>query len=386
VKAIVATVLIPIICMTIQRAESAPTFLGGRELAERLLHNVVAITAHGQRGMGFVVGGDGRVVQVVTAYHVLKSVDDSTGRGRVDVTFCGNDNGRAVASAVQEILFEDKKADLIAFSVRAPREYTWEHAALAPPKKTAPGDRVWSVGREGTCKVGGLEGAIDQTRDDLGNLVIDVPQGFPGTSGSIVVSERGIVGMSYVESAATLVRARAVGHIQELVGGRVDWSLTEADNYPPTTIEAAQVELTRALNRYVFCLKDVRDQMSKERYRNAELTQAVIDYNAAILAFNDTRDKYDGTIVRAGGAGLLQRFARVRATIDRIHPKFLDMNAFMEQLRKNHRVRDNRDVVPAEIRQRMTEISPLVAELDTAIRQFVVDLNAGAEREIQISK
>jgi hypothetical protein len=350
------------------------TFMTGRELAEHVLDAVVSIRQVGASGsqvsgMGIVIGGDERRLFVLTAHHVLpldgERLAVRSGRD-LAVRLCSDQSQTA---DFRELLFADSNRDIAIFSIRRPRDTTPPVALLAS-RVARSGDLALASGRQGECSVSGLEGAVFRPEDERGYLVIDLPSGVPGTSGAPMVTDSGIVGIAFRQNGQQ-VRVQAIRWIRDLVDPSISWWLEPANNFPPTSVDAAQVQLTQVVNRYLFALKDVRDALLKETYRRPELVDRIDTYNLAIKAFNDVRDKYDGTLARLSSQ-LLGAFSAVRTTVDDIHPKFLEINVHMDRLRRPE------NVVPEEIRTQMAELAPQVTDLDAAARQFVDQFKAAA--------
>lgn len=351
-----------------------PTFLSGAELAERALNNVVMIASENDRGAGFVIGGVGESLLIATARHVLIPRGHTTFVGAT-VAFCSDQQQSGIAITPADVAIEDEKADVMLLRVARPSGYEPLRAVLGTAHAAVAGATLWSVGRDSECKVGSVTGGVDAAADETGNLQIDLPSGLGGTSGSPVLTEYGIVGMPLRATTQTKVIARSAQQIIEL-SRRIEgagWRVSEAANFPPTSFEAMQLDLTKILNDYIFCLKDVRDALLAKSYRGAELTNHINAYNKAVNAYKQARDKYDGAIVRHVGASAYSSFGQVRSQIDAIHQEILGLNASMDKLRALQ------DRVPNAIRRTMQQLSPRVDRLDTNIGELIQALKEGQQ-------
>ena len=235
-------------------AVSKNTFLSGEELSQRLMANVVTIdTTDGHKGAGFAIGGDGKTTDFATSLHTLLRNHDPDLADTKDflafvVTFCADGSQEHVAPVA--IIQWDPPADLAIFRIKTPKKIHFVAQSLdsQPAQRSDP---VWSLGREGECKVGGTSGAIDAPVDEFHTFTADMPGATGGTSGSLVMSARGIIGMASSSTADVKLRALAISQVQAIAqrNALVRWSLVDSSNIPPTDPRAAASELTQALKR-----------------------------------------------------------------------------------------------------------------------------------------
>lgn len=353
-----------------------PTFLSGAELADRLLHNVVLIrTKENLKGAGFVVGGDGDWIHIATALHTLRSSDDEDKAGdfseSIRIRFCAEDGFSIHEITPANIYFVDEQLDLAAFRLPTPKDYAPVQRALSETRP-AGGAQIWSIGKEGDCKIGNTQGAVDEPENSYGDITIDIAGAYGGTSGSPVITDRGIVGLVWSSANSVKVLARSIQSVRDRItsNSAAKWTLSPANNLPAGTREAANWELTKSLNDYVFTAKDMRDAFVKKSYHRALLGPVVEHYNAAIKAFNEVKDRHDGTLEREWGHAAREEYSAIRARIASVHARMLAFNADMEALRRS----GNR--IPIAIRRQMLGISPDIDEVDRAAQRFVRILKA----------
>lgn len=339
------------------------TFLAGRELADRLLHNVVAISVAGTKGSGFAIGSDDATVDVVTALHTLAIPRDGAAAPPITITFCAD--AAQVQPGADAVIWMNRAADLAVVRVPRPSDYLPRLAAIDDAHATT-GEPVWSAGKDGACKIGDGNGAIDVPEDQYRNLQADLPGAYGGTSGSPLLTERGIAGLVWSSASNVKVTARSIAHIRELLTAApgVRWSLLPARNFAPGTRGAAATELSRVLNNYAFNVKNMRDALLAKTYRTPELAQIFRQYNDAIRDFNATKDKYDGSLDRHWGAATRVDYGALRARVESVHAVILSINSKMDALRGGN-------TVPREIRNRMKGINGEVDALDRDIQAFV---------------
>jgi hypothetical protein len=354
------------------------TFFSGQEMAARLLANVVAITtdeAPNHKGAGFIVGEDGEVTYIATALHVVVrghdiNNPDTSGFLPLTIMYCADESQRKVDGGA--VIHWDAVADLAILRVKGRRKSPLVAAALdlRPVQKADP---LWSVGREGDCKVGGTSGAVDAATDDTHNFSADLPSATGGTSGSPVLSDRGIVGMAWSLTAGAKLTALSIARIQQIASASRDirWRLVASGNIPPTDPASATAELSQALNNYIFCLKDVRDMWLKRTYRAREAQDINEDYNDAITVFQKIKDKHDGTLETRWGPETRASYDELRTRIEATHRDILGLNVLMTFDRGLN------GPVPKPLRARMTEMSPQVAALDANITAFIVRIRSG---------
>jgi uncharacterized protein (TIGR02145 family) len=165
--------------------------------AEQLRSNVVAISAQGEKGFGFITGERGNKLFVVTAYHVVEYAVEAN--QNVTIKFYQDYNtysGRIIRSY--------KNVDVALLEVDQPSSFSWEPNCLGVATN---GADVAFIGREGEWYIpsGRALGNIYSLQNN--QIQVDITSITPGTSGGPLIAESGIVGM-IIES--TGIRATAV--------------------------------------------------------------------------------------------------------------------------------------------------------------------------------
>lgn len=356
--------------------DDAPTNLTGDELAARILKNVVTVdnVDRGDEGTGLIVGVSGDKRFILTASHVISSADGADrSADAVSRTFkikrCDESQQKS-SPFVQDgrVVFNDPAQDFALLTVTSAPGDALESRILSMERTVQPLTEIWTIGKTGTCTMG--SGQIRRAQDAYGVLLADLPGGFGGTSGAPVATAQGVIAIVLSEAGAAIVKMRSIEQIRQALANRSDlaWSVVDSHNFPPSSPEDVQFELTTALNSYVFALKDVRDALRVEHYTEKDLASRVAAYNTAISRYNAVKDKFDGSIVHAWGPRTLVSFDDVRGAIADIHGGILGLNVSMDALRV-------RKVVPADIRRQVTLLSPRVDALDRASQDFVQQLN-----------
>jgi hypothetical protein len=352
-----------------QDAAASRTFLGGGELAARVLNNVVIITVeNAASGSGFVIGARNDELFIVTALHVLTGESDTavaTGEPQsFSVRFCADPDANEHGVGHGALALIDRPNDIAVFRLPAPEGYS-PNLALLATRKPLGTNRIWSVGKDGDCVIADVA-AVEQAEDAARNIIIS-HGGRGGTSGAPAMSGEGIVGLVWSTSDGVNVIARSIEHVREIVAAAngLPWSLTASNNVPPLTREAAAWDLTAALNNYVFNLKNVRDALVKKVVRGPEFEGVVDRYNEAMTSFNAVKDRHDGTLAQHWGIAALQNYSGLRSRVESAHAVVYSFNEWMQK------VRDSNEV-PNAIRKRMRKLSPEVEKLDVSIKQFLL--------------
>jgi hypothetical protein len=356
-------------------ADDAPTNLTGDEFAANMLKDVVTVKNidRADAGTGFIVGVLGDKRFILTASHVISSVEGPTNAvDAVSHTFqiarCDDLQQKSSPLANDaHVVFNDPIQDFALLEVTSAPGDILENRILSIERIVQPLTPIWTIGKTGTCAIG--SGQIHSAPVANGLLFADLPGGFGGTSGAPVATAQGVIGMVLSEAGAAIVKMRSIEQIHQAVANRSDlaWSLTDSHNLPPSSPEDVQFELTAALNSYVFALKDIRDALSVEHYTVKDLASRIVAYNAAINKFNAVKDKFDRSIAHAWGQKTLMDFAGLRDAIADIHRVILGLNVSMDALRRQK-------VVPADMRRKMIQLSPRVDALDRASNGFIEQL------------
>ena len=153
--------------------------------AESLRHNVVAITAQGQTGFGFITGERSGKLFIATAAHVVANALESD--EKLEVLFFDDYN-----TYFGNILRNFANDDVALIEVERPANLKWEPNCLGIATQ---GADVSFVGREGEWYVpsGRALGTIYSTGNN--QLQVDITSVTEGTSGAPLIAESGIVGL-----------------------------------------------------------------------------------------------------------------------------------------------------------------------------------------------
>lgn len=346
------------------------TYLRGDELALQYLANVATLTVVGaspQKGAAFFIGVDDSHSYWVTAAHVVKMPEDSLRKIAIMLRACATDQAPANAELVG--LWDGEDSDVAVVRVRRSGATQLSTEVLARQGRLSKSDDIWSIGREGECKVGGAVGRFDSRNSD--QLIVGLPGGSPGSSGSVLMSGWGIVGMTVRNCNFGMICGISIESVRRTVTSHqgVVWQLTDSKNVPPLSEDAARNDLTSTLNRYLFDLHDIHALLQQEVAAKDALADTITRYNASYGHFYAIKDIYDGTLVRVWSSDHAARLHSIRNRVERLHARFLDIKErnLVPPIYRSGKV-------PDTVREVMREISGELVQLRTEIRTFISSL------------
>lgn len=358
------------------RAAEETSFSSGPELAERLLRNVVRISAHdlGEHGFGLIVGADERSVYVATARHVVAQrplaglAAGETPSRQIALRFCALPESAAEQPAEFVEGFDGTADDLALLRTTRPSGLAPEARALAPPDRISVGDQAWLLGREQQCALVPTSGSIGALPDERQNLRIDLHGVLGGSSGAPVATGYGVVGLAKRSDNEKLT-THAIADLRTRVrAAGSPFSLIEAGNVPPTDPRAAEIDLAETLNRYLFAVRDLHALLQQDVVPKPTFARLVERYSAAVDRFRTARDKYDGSLRRDWPDDVLPAWQRLRDGLWTVHLVFFNLNA--EATRRIYESERS----PRTVRQRMTALEPQLVELQDGIARFAQQL------------
>jgi uncharacterized protein (TIGR02145 family) len=155
--------------------------------AEQLRKNVVAISARGEKGFGFITGERNGELFIVTAAHVVENA--LADRQPVELKFF-EDYKKYEANIIRNY----PGADIALLAIKKPDYFSWEENCLGDIQVDAP---VGFVGRNGEWYFpkGPALGIVNDLDIPLNLIKVDINSISQGSSGAPLISEGGIVGM-----------------------------------------------------------------------------------------------------------------------------------------------------------------------------------------------
>jgi hypothetical protein len=355
--------------------EAAPrSFLTGPELAHRVLGSVVLIdnaAGRQERGTGLIVGHDAQGLLAVTAAHVVRrgeASDEIAGAAeeavaaQVSVRLCGAKGplerliGTPIPLSGQHI----RDIALVRIVV-APQTPPSEVRLMADPGSVRTFDEAWVAGIGGDCAVGGSSGSFQRVNTGGSTLAVRMPGAYRGSSGAPVLTGRGVAGLLNAYSGSTdFTDVTSIEAIREaaLATLPMTWWLTPSGNLPPSEPDAASRELIDALDHYMVAMRNAHETLVRDHVNEGELAGIVRNYNVAFDKFFGARNKHDGTVQRYWGPEALSRYRVTRDEVLTLHWNFLDLSreGWVNQIYRTN-------VVPAEVRRRMTSLTAAIEKL-----------------------
>ena len=227
-------------CVCASSAPASVKHFRGR----RVINNAVRITAtmpEGQRrpGFGFIVGGAGGFLYIVTANHVVRDYLPGGVAQELRVEM------RGVASALKGELLsthEDKPIDLAVLRVPTPDGFRWERACY-PIRPVFLNDRISYVGRDREWFVPSSQGTVLRSSGPSTAIIArfssaDAPN--VGTSGSPAFNESGILGMIVSIDSKGTTGITPIQEIKRLFDKTPlfegCWKLVRALRWPPSEL------------------------------------------------------------------------------------------------------------------------------------------------------
>jgi sulfatase modifying factor 1 len=155
--------------------------------AEQLRKNVVAISARGEKGFGFITGERNGELFIVTAAHVVENA--LADRQPVELKFF-EDYKKYEANVIRH----NPGIDIALLAVKKPDYFSWEENCLGDIQIDAP---VGFVGKNGEWYFpkGPALGIVNDLDIPLNLIKVDINSISQGSSGAPLISEGGIVGM-----------------------------------------------------------------------------------------------------------------------------------------------------------------------------------------------
>ncbi len=150
-----------------------------------LRNNVVAISAQGQNGFGFITGSRYDQLFVVTAAHVVEYAVENN--DPVDIKFY-NDYRRYKGNVIRNY----PEVDIALLEVKKPEHFSWNQNCLG---NTSLGVNVAFIGRDGDWYVprGLALGTVFKMANN--QIQVDITSVRVGSSGGPLITDSGIVGM-----------------------------------------------------------------------------------------------------------------------------------------------------------------------------------------------
>lgn len=190
---------------------------------EKLKNNVVQITAvfkdgKEENGFGTVISEVGTKLYIVTAKHVIYTLDDKgfisidNKTTSVSIKFF-SDQGKDYPATLLNL--PNSALDISLLEVEKPKSYTWEKDFYS--KAIQKGTKVWFIGRAGKWYIptGSFVGSINDVSPD-DEILIDINSIQPGTSGAPLISPDGLVGFIF-EDAANGAKAYPIDKVIKLI-------------------------------------------------------------------------------------------------------------------------------------------------------------------------
>lgn len=346
------------------------TFLTGEELAAKLSHNLVRIDSHdiNEHGYGLVVGGDTKMLWVLTARHVVvktamqgSEIPEKPGRD-IRLRFCDAPATAWLSSEPWPDWNADGE-DLALLSVARPSGYQPVLRALA--KSTVVGESIWLLGSDDECSLAPAQGQVRVPEDAAHNLRIDFPGVHGGSSGAPVLSGAGIVGlMKAAEDQTTTVHTVSdlQRRVQALPGPH--WELEEARNIAPTDPLVASVDIAETLNQYLLVVNNVHMLLQFNQVARPTLDDYMKRYNTALNRFLRVREAHDGSLNTYWPPNVLPAWQVLRTSLWEVHRNFWRINPLLETIYKNQQT-------TAEVRKQMVALTPELDRLELDMAQFL---------------
>ena len=200
--------------------------------AESLCNNVLAVSAAGQNGFGFITGSRYDKLFVVTAAHVVEAALEE--HVTIDLKFF-NDYKRYTGRVIRN--YPDQ--DIALLEVSKPEYFKWSSTCLGQAEI---GDDVGFIGRNGEWYIprGRALGTINSIPRN--QIKVDITSVTVGTSGAPLITQSGIVGM-IVSTDDVEVRAIDLEQLRTTLAEEYDYffELTAASK---TTQNASSTENT----------------------------------------------------------------------------------------------------------------------------------------------
>jgi hypothetical protein len=243
---------------------STPAALGqsaGRDLANRLVENVVQIRTHWegttQFGFGFIIGEKEGTLYMATANHVVRG---STGPNQHDLAPALSFHSQPGSTYQGKLLATPlNSADLAIITIETSKipNLNWVRGAIAATSRVTGDSDVWFVGAQQRFfvpeKPGTVRKLLDRVRSDYSGLTIIVTglKIAEGTSGAPLLSEDGIVGMIVstdgeeteaipIETIEAIVKELEISWSVAVISPKQDCDRLAADPYdlllPPNVV------------------------------------------------------------------------------------------------------------------------------------------------------
>src|ERR1043166_5165319 len=206
------------------------TARAGDDLSFDLRQNVVRVTAAWKNGaaydgVGFIVGGRGGALYVVTADHVVRGEGSDAMDENPRVAFFGEQGTEYKADLLGTRLAREE-GDIAILRLEAPAALAWRRDAVAAGRPRR-GASIWFVGLQRDWYVPTQAGSVNKI-EPSGAILADGLNVKVGTSGAPLISEAGIIGMVVVD-AGSFARATPIERIERAVRDwGYPWDLTPA--------------------------------------------------------------------------------------------------------------------------------------------------------------
>src|SRR5688572_28866307 len=203
-------------------------------ICEKLKNNVVNINTvfddgSDENGFGFVIAERNNKLYIVTAKHVIHDLDGN-GTKSVSVKFF-SDLGRDYPATLLNL--PNTTLDITLLEINKPENYSWQKNFYSTtiPRETA----VWFIGRnrEWYIPTTSSIGSVNRISPD-DEILIDINSILPGTSGSPLISQSGIVGLIFQDDAGG-ARAYSIKKVKATITDlwNYPWQMNLNDKPPP---------------------------------------------------------------------------------------------------------------------------------------------------------
>jgi hypothetical protein len=356
--------------------DDAPTFMKLENLANGLVPNVVRIKSkRDEHGLGLIVGSDDEYMYIVTAQHVVEDENFKRSTSSITVTPCSEENReRSFKGTVLESHGDNE--DFAFIRASRPKNLKLNTRAIAPEAHQALRDEAVAIGGENKCALNARDSRISKLRDGFNNLRVEVPNGVGGDSGGPVLTARGVIGIVTEASGANLT-LQSIAYIKQLAPKSVRWDLVDSRNIPPTSPDAAQQDLTRTLNQYLWSMRNVQRVLLASPVDKKHFDEYAKSYGSTIEHYFEVRDVYDGTLNEYWGLEVLNDWKGVSSEVWKVHQTFLALNSVSLEIW-------NTGITPIKTRDSLIAVEPDMDRLQESIMRFTSSL--GARRKTNESK
>ena len=206
----------------------------GDRIADPYKSSVVQITTlleSGQKsGFGFVVGEKKDLLYIVTANHVVRSEHSDNATPQIHLRFYEDAGGQPSEAELLQVTH--RRLDLALLRAPVPGWFKVDWRNIYHCTQFARGEKAWFIGREQDWFVptDNEAGSIHGNEPDIdGHIKFGITTVKPGTSGSPLITRRGIIGMITQDSVSDS-RAVAVQFIRKFVEeNRLPWNLSSCE-------------------------------------------------------------------------------------------------------------------------------------------------------------